>query len=557
MRYFAKLMYLALVISCGALFLVLPPSLWKNAALGGAIGGVLGYATNWLVVWMLFHPRKALELPGWMGGFPVPLTPGLMVKKQVDIAASVGKTVSSKLLSPETIRSELQAPETRNAVSRSLQREIHLLAEKTYPPLSQMLDHESLVTLLKAKPMLIERLTKVLQEQLQSPACRDRILEFLTIEMKNQVDEPLKTWIPVSRREAMARWGASQLAGYVRGSEGMHTFRSLCSRIGSSLSQAETATTGQLIVLAHDFLEPEAPRLVDEAMESLEDKCRKPETDAKIRERLTLEVQSFLETALAGNMAPLAMQGLLQEVTRPLVRTHVDKHWDALKEDFFSSRDIRAFATKELKDASERFLLSLKDPETAQTPRAKAFQRELFEILGKTVQRNVDEQEIEGALFLRLERIFSRTVADLFPNWEKIWGLHAEALLETVLFSPIQQNASALNPVLGDVIDNLLFEVPVGKPIEHLPVEDRKAVIDYIVSRGLTVMEESIPLFAKDLSVEKMIRQQIQKFQPEQIETTVREVADRELNVIIILGGYLGLAGGAVLQVLLTLLGSA
>lgn len=108
--------------------------------------------------------------------------------------------------------------------------------------------------------------------------------------------------------------------------------------------------------------------------------------------------------------------------------------------------------------------------------------------------------------------------------------------------------------ILDDLFDKLLFEIPFGRPIEHIPPEHRDSVIQYFVTRGLVMIENSIPLVIKDLSVEKIIRKRIQKLRPEQVEVTVREVADRELNGIIILGGYLGLAGGAGLQALLTLL---
>lgn len=439
MKTFAKLLYLFLITGAGFSFIILPPGIWKNAALGAAIGGLLGYATNWLVIWMLFHPRKALTFPTWMGGFPVPFTPGLMVKKQEYMAASVGKTVSSKFLSPETIRDELQAPETRDAISTSLHAEVHALAQKRYPPLSQLLDRESLVNCLKAKNKLLENVAGILREYMQSPACKKQILDFFYSELKKQATVPLNNWIPISERQAITEWATSQLSEYLQGEDAMRSFRSLCRRIDCDRSGGEITTKDKLVWLAREFLEPQVPRLIEEAMKSLQEKCGEPETDSKIRDRLTSELEGLIERTFADKLRPLAMPGLVQDITRPLVRKHVNKHWDAVKEEFFSSRDVREFATEELKASAERLLLFLKDRQMAADPRVMLFQRELFDILGQAIQRNVDEQLIEDTLFQKIEGVFRQTLEDLFPNWEEAWENHSKVFLETFISGTVKK----------------------------------------------------------------------------------------------------------------------
>ncbi len=62
-----------------------------------AIGAVIGYGTNWLAVKMLFRPRKPMRVLGLR-------IQGLVPRRQVDLAASVARTVEQELLSVDEIQ---------------------------------------------------------------------------------------------------------------------------------------------------------------------------------------------------------------------------------------------------------------------------------------------------------------------------------------------------------------------------------------------------------------------------------------------------------------------
>ena len=72
-----------------------------------AIGGVIGYATNWLAVKMLFRPIKPVNLLGLR-------LQGLMPRRQQDMARNIGEVVGVHLLRHEDVvqalgRLDLQA----------------------------------------------------------------------------------------------------------------------------------------------------------------------------------------------------------------------------------------------------------------------------------------------------------------------------------------------------------------------------------------------------------------------------------------------------------------
>ena len=78
----------------------------------GVVGAVVGAATNYMAIKMLFRPYKPIYLKKWR----LPLTPGLIPKRRGDLATQLGKTVSDYLLTPETIKKKFLSKEVRISV---------------------------------------------------------------------------------------------------------------------------------------------------------------------------------------------------------------------------------------------------------------------------------------------------------------------------------------------------------------------------------------------------------------------------------------------------------
>lgn len=81
-----------------------------------AVGGLIGYLTNYIAIKMLFHPHKAHYIGKWR----IPLTPGLIPKEQGNIARSIGEVISKELLNEETLKQVLTSEETAGKVRGAL-----------------------------------------------------------------------------------------------------------------------------------------------------------------------------------------------------------------------------------------------------------------------------------------------------------------------------------------------------------------------------------------------------------------------------------------------------
>ena len=93
-------------------------------------GAVLGYATNWLAIKMLFRPLTAKRL----FGVRLPFTPGLMPKERVRLSKAVAKAVGDHLFTPEAIRTAIAAPATLSHVESLVDALCHDLLDNDAEP---------------------------------------------------------------------------------------------------------------------------------------------------------------------------------------------------------------------------------------------------------------------------------------------------------------------------------------------------------------------------------------------------------------------------------------
>lgn len=87
------------------------------------IGAVIGYATNYIAIKMMFRPRTVKKI----GRFRVPFTPGIMPKGKPRLAKAIGSVIESSLLSKETLEETLLSDDMKEKVSLA----VHEALKKT------------------------------------------------------------------------------------------------------------------------------------------------------------------------------------------------------------------------------------------------------------------------------------------------------------------------------------------------------------------------------------------------------------------------------------------
>lgn len=79
---------------------------------GPLIGALIGYATNYIAVKMLFRPYKPWKLGKWT----LPFTPGIVPKRKGALAKAIGEAVGNYLFTGDDLRDLLLSEETKARV---------------------------------------------------------------------------------------------------------------------------------------------------------------------------------------------------------------------------------------------------------------------------------------------------------------------------------------------------------------------------------------------------------------------------------------------------------
>ena len=79
----------------------LPPELFPyiKYAAPPVVGAIIGYVTNKVAIKMLFRPLRAWRL----GGIRIPMTPGVVPSKRLELAQNMGEVVGDHLLTSKEI----------------------------------------------------------------------------------------------------------------------------------------------------------------------------------------------------------------------------------------------------------------------------------------------------------------------------------------------------------------------------------------------------------------------------------------------------------------------
>jgi len=138
-----------------------------------------GWITTWVLIKLLFHPRKPVSLPGFK-------LQGFIPKKQRAIAGQLGQLVSKEFLSFSELKEKVTNPENLEKLRPEIESHIDIfLREKlkdTFPMLSMFFGDKTINQLKAAFLLELESLFPVLMNSYMTRMEQDLDLEKLVTE---------------------------------------------------------------------------------------------------------------------------------------------------------------------------------------------------------------------------------------------------------------------------------------------------------------------------------------------------------------------------------------
>lgn len=496
------------------------------------VGAISGGVTNAVAVWMLFNPHEERRV----GPFRMV---GAIPKNKPRLARSIGKVVGEKLLTPEDLTSRLNSPAVRGAFDEAVGGTIRRLLAEDHGPILDRLSPGSRERLEAAINETAPRLAGQVAEWVGSPGFADLVGNGLVRLRESMGPRPIAGLLTPERQAALAgrldRW-AGELAESAEVEEALRAW------VGEVMHRMETDDRPLVERLPAGVLGP-VEQVISDALPLLIDRLGQLLADP--------HAKGQVKQALRDAFDASARRMLLHE--RLIAKLVV------------SDRTIERLVDGFEAEGFERFAEAVNAPEIRARVSA-AIQHGLHEMLreplGERIRRLTPDRRTalaatlgdwlvgaartpstRAALRRGLERALTRAgewtwgeILDVVPA-DKAAGVVAEALVA-------ESGQAWLGNALGTGARALLAR-PVGRPADWLGEATVERVATGVSNAAWGWVERQLPEVVARLSVPEMVEQKVLGFSTRRMEEIIRNVTQKELDLIVRLGYLLGAMVGA------------
>jgi uncharacterized membrane protein YheB (UPF0754 family) len=509
-----------------------------------AIGAIAGGTTNAIAVWMLFHPYE----PPRVFGRRIRWLQGAVPKNQARLAGAMGRTVGTKLLTPDDLTRTLAEPAFRAAFDERLAAFLGAVFDERRGAISELLP-EPVVSQLR--DVLVEASSGVLlrlDAYLGSDGFRAAVERWIELVRDEVRDRPVAELLTAERQAALTSAADRWLQEAVEGDAFAAAIHDYIDRAALRLLQPqrtfeellplglvaafERAIAGYLPIaierLGSMLDDPAARRKVEQVLHELLDRFM---SDLKFHQRLVAallitpdtidRVLHAIETEGAAKISELLHDTAVREAMARGVNNAIV---DFLRRPVVSVLGHPGDESVEnAKDTLVRWAISL-----ARDPQTRGFAVEKLQAL--------------------LESAHGRTWGDLLRH------LPTDRAAEAIVAAARSERARELyrDGVLK-AVDALLHR-PIGRIADYVGETAPARVEEALADPLWRWLQEQVPTVAHRLDIAKRVETKILDFPMQQLEALVRGVTERELQLIVRLGYVLGGVIGVVLASLQLLL---
>ncbi len=516
---------------------------WPRAGVTVLFGALAGGITNRIAVWMLFHPYE----PPRVLGRTIAWLQGAVPKNRTRLARSIGNVVGGTLLTPADIASELQ--DLEDAFQERL-RELALdLVGGDQPSLRELLPEGAVEELRALILHLMAEGREVLISALRSPDFGTQAESILGGVLDELSDEPIAGALDAERiaraREGLERWVGRLLESEAFERTVRRQLEEAADRVlrpGHTLE--EMIPTGLVAALEHairDYL----PLAMERLGRLLEDEHTRHRVERLIRELLDRFMNDlrFHQRVVAKL---IVTQDTVTRVLETLESEGADRLGEVLREPQVQSAMAR--------NVNEGIVEFLRRPATAVLGEAGDPQvHGALDSISEWIIRTSRDSGARAFLLDQLEGALGRVGE---RSWADVLRVLPADAVASWLASGLESEPgrSAFESIAMPVADRIL-DTPIGRIDRFLRRDAAVRLADQLGPPTWEWVAGQVPEVAQKIRIAERISDKIEQFPLRQLESLIREVSQRELDLIVRLGYILGAFIGAILVVINTLMG--
>ncbi|MCG8466669.1 MAG: DUF445 domain-containing protein [Gemmatimonadetes bacterium] len=516
---------------------------WLRAIITIGFGALAGGLTNRIAVWMLFHPYT----PPTMMGRTLNWLQGAVPKNQSRLADSIGRVVGGTLLTPEDIASELH--ELEDAFQDRLRELAVELSAGEQPSLAEILPAEAVSEVRALLLTLLAEGRELLVTSIESPEFGAEAARLLETVRESLSEEPLSRTLEGERleavRDALEGWLVKLLDSEAFERTIRHHLDAAAHHVlepGRTLEQL--IPQGLVAALEHAIKD-----YLPVAMERLGRLLEDPETRQRV-ERLIRELLDRFMSDLRLHQRVVAKLIVTEETVTKALDTLEAEGADKLGE-VLREPEVQSAMARNVNDGIVEFL---RRPTTTvlgaiDSPQVGSALDSMSEWIVRAARdagaRTFLLDQLEGALGRLGERSWADVLrvvpADRVSGWLAV-GLRSDA-------------GRALFDSIAEPVADRILETPIGRLDRFLRDDAAVRLADTLGPPTWDWVARQVPEVADKIKISDRISAKIEGFPLQRLEGLVRDISQRELDLIVRLGYLLGGFIGAILVIINTILG--
>lgn len=504
------------------------------------VGAVHGYVGAWLAVRMLFRPRRPVKL------FGITVFPQGMIPRHRDkLATTIGKAVGDELVSQETIVDELFGKEfLRKKIQSVVDSYTEDLLSQNYPSIVEALPANLREPILDAVSSLQLKIGTHIQTVLKNEETAQSISGFV----ERRVDEFLSQRVSQVITEEQFNKALGFLETRVRGilkEPILETkIRDFISRRVDDLAKTDLPVGDMFTPDAIQLLKEKAVEQIEPIVHQLANVATSERTRNQIGALIKREVHNYYENLAFFKKIFVSRDTLIREVD-DLVNENLPKRLEETLRGEFFEQEAKNFLDSAIDNALGRPLpdiLGKIAPDQLERLKTQITKAVVSVLQGEEVQRSISAYLTDTLRKIQPHSLDAILQTVHPESEEKLKKLLANGLLDVL---NREETAAIINRVLAKQIDKLL-SAPIGKLSDHIQEDKVRQAGKSLTETIIGAAREKLPEAIKEFDVGSVVREKINNYPVEKLESLVLSVAKEHLRTIELFGALFGLIIGIV-----------
>jgi len=509
-------------------------NIWVQMGLLVLFATLHGYAGAWLAVRMLFRPRRPVKVLG-ITIFPQ----GMIPRHRVRLASAIGKAVGEELVSSETIHEQLIGKDfLRRKIRVVVDSYTDELLATEYPSLIEALPAGIREPVLDAISGLQHRLAQHVETVLTSAESRTSIERFVGRRVDEVLGRRLSEVVDDETYDKLLAFIDERVHSAVEAKAFEANIRDF---VGRRLDELITSPLPLGSLFTDDavaLLKEKANEQIEPTIHELTEVAAAERTREQISALIKHEVHDYYENLSFFKKIFVSRDNLIHEVDELVNESFPRRIEETLRGTFFAE-EARNFISRSIDNGLAKPLPDVIGKiEPAQLDSLK---EQVTKAIIALLRR---EETVDG-----ISRYVRQTLEKLRPHsidailqivhpeaQQKLTGMLSRGLVE-ILSRP--DTLDMINDLLAQQIDRLLAS-PIGCIGDHLPPERVREASAALTDALIAAIAAKLPDAIKEFDVGGVVREKIENYPAEKLESLVLSVAKEHLRVIETFGALFG-----------------